>query len=102
MGSFIPIPHQRPKLLQLFTVQYLSCVLQTYHKLMLCPGGLPPIIHTLQVVNEQLSKPLANCYTIVHQWEDGNGTAVSLSIQQEMNRLLEMSIIGLLFSRTLG
>lgn len=104
MGSFIPIPHERPKLLQLFTVQYLSCVLQANHKSMLCPGGLPPIIRPLQVVNEQLSKPLANRYTIVHQWEEhGNGTAVSLSIQQEMNRLLEeVSIIGLLLSRTLG
>ena len=104
MGSFIPIPHQKPKSLQPFTVQYLSCVLQTYHKSMLCPGGLPPIIHPLQVVNEQLSKPLANCYTLVHQWEEhGNSTAVSLSIQQEMNRLLEeVSIIGPLLSRTLG
>lgn len=90
MGSFIPIPHQRPKSFQLFTVQYLSCVLQTYHKSMLCPGGLPPIIHPLQIVNEQLSKPLANCYTLVHQWEEhDSGTVVSLSIQQEMNRLLE-------------
>ncbi|OCL05612.1 hypothetical protein AOQ84DRAFT_298590 [Glonium stellatum] len=89
MEAFVPTLNQRPKTLHLFTVQYLSCVFRTYYKSMLLPGGFPPIIHPLQAENKELFIPLANCYALVRKFEEhSNTTEVTLSIQQEMDRLL--------------
>ncbi|KAK9242967.1 hypothetical protein V1506DRAFT_570300 [Lipomyces tetrasporus] len=93
MESFLPSPSQRPKILQEYTVQYLSCVLRTYPKCMLRPSGLPPIIHPLQFAGDQVMPlPLANCYSLVRLWygrASGSESIVTTTVKQEMERLLQ-------------
>ncbi|KAK9312625.1 hypothetical protein V1522DRAFT_234122 [Lipomyces starkeyi] len=91
MESFVPSFSQRPKILQPYTVQFLSCVLRTYPKCMTRPNGLPPIIHPLQVVDQEMPQPLANCYSLVRMWygrATGSEEIVTVTVKQEMERLL--------------
>lgn len=92
LESFLPSEDQVPKAFQPYTVQFLTCVLGTYPKYMLRHGGIPPIIHPLQVADQQLPVPLANCYSLVRMWETrarGSEAIVTATVQREMERLLE-------------
>jgi len=92
LESFLPSEDQVPKTFHPYTVQFLTCVLGTYPKYMLRQGGIPPIIHPLQVEGQQLPLPLANCYSLVRMWETrarGSEAIVTATVQREMERLLE-------------
>ncbi|KAL2007381.1 hypothetical protein VTN00DRAFT_8819 [Thermoascus crustaceus] len=92
LESFLPSEDQVPKAFQPYTVQFLTCVLGTYPKYMLRHGGIPPIIHPLQIGGQQLPVPLANCYSLVRMWETrarGSEAIVTATVQREMERLLE-------------
>jgi hypothetical protein len=81
---------QTPKAFHPYTLQYISCVLRTYPKLMIMEDGVPPIIHPMQVFNRKGSAALANCFSLVRLWHHsavGSEDIVAETIQREMERL---------------
>ncbi|KAL1970400.1 hypothetical protein VTN77DRAFT_5561 [Rasamsonia byssochlamydoides] len=86
VGDQIPQKNFHP-----YTIQFASCVLRSYPKHMLRDGGVPPIIHPLQVDRRWLPVPLANCYSLVRLWEtrvQGSEAIVIDTVKREMERLL--------------
>lgn len=88
---FFSHDEQTPKVFHPHTVQYVTCVLRSYPKHMLCDQGVPPIIHPKQVDARWLPVPLANCYSLVRLWETcvpGSQTMAANTVKQEMERLI--------------
>ncbi|RFU31161.1 hypothetical protein B7463_g5176, partial [Scytalidium lignicola] len=74
------------------TARYIYRVLKTYPKMMLQPGGLPPIIHPLQVSEQESAAPLANCLSLVRLWEGraaGSEDIIIKTIRKEMENLYQ-------------
>lgn len=72
------------------SMEYLCRVLRTYPKMMSRREQLPPFIHPLQVSGDDLSLPLANCFTLSKMWEgsaEPAGALVEQTIKREMERL---------------
>ncbi|PYH99764.1 hypothetical protein BO71DRAFT_468027 [Aspergillus ellipticus CBS 707.79] len=79
-----------PKAYHPFTLQYISMVLSTYPRSMLKDGDTPPIVHQMQIVEQRMSRALANCYSLVRMWEQaavGSETLVVDTVEKEMERL---------------
>ncbi|OJJ80828.1 Zn(II)2Cys6 transcription factor domain-containing protein [Aspergillus glaucus CBS 516.65] len=81
-----------PKAYHPFTLQYIARILCTYPRRMLKDGGLPPIIHSVQIAGKEMPRALANCYSLVRMWEQAvpGSEAMAVSIvENEMRRLAE-------------
>ncbi|TFK54876.1 hypothetical protein OE88DRAFT_1653418 [Heliocybe sulcata] len=81
---------QKPKHISPLAVNYISRVFKTYPKMMLHPGGLPPIIHPMQAEGSEIPVPLANCLSLVRMWENrarGSDGITTQTIKWEMERL---------------
>lgn len=81
-----------PKAYHPFTLQYIARILCTYPRCMLRGGGIPPIIHSVQVAGKEMPRALANCYSLVRMWEQavpGSETMVVSIVENEMRRLAE-------------
>jgi hypothetical protein len=90
LRPFLAFGEQTPKAFHPYTLQYISCVLRTYPKLMVRENGVPPIIHPMQLSNGNSSVALANCYSLVRLWHHsaaGSEHIVAETIQREMARL---------------
>lgn len=81
-----------PKAYHPFTLQYIARILCTYPRRMLKDGGLPPIIHSVQIAGKEMPRALANCYSLVRMWEQavpGSETMAVSIVENEMRRLAE-------------
>ncbi|KAF2814232.1 uncharacterized protein BDZ99DRAFT_459940 [Mytilinidion resinicola] len=90
LWPFLAVGEQVPKAFHPYTLQYISCVLRTYPKLMVKKNGVPPIIHPMQISDGNSSVALANCYSLVRLWHHsaaGSEHIVAETIQREMERL---------------
>lgn len=89
------LPSTSPKLVKSLlpaTVRYSYRVLKTYPMMMLQPGGLPPIIHPLQISGQETPAPLANCLSLVRLWEghvEGSESIVTTTVKNEIDKLYE-------------
>ncbi|EAW13479.1 putative C6 finger domain protein [Aspergillus clavatus NRRL 1] len=86
-----PLGHDEiPKVYHPFTLQYITTILKTYPRHMLKDGGLPPIIHPMQVATTEMPRTLANCYSLARMWEQaapGSEAMVMSTLEMEMQRL---------------
>ncbi|KAH8811628.1 hypothetical protein F5884DRAFT_282783 [Xylogone sp. PMI_703] len=93
LATILPSASQkRVKPLLPSTAQYIYRVLRTYPKMMFQPGGLPPIIHPLQVLEHETAAPLANCLSLVRLWEGraaGSEDIIIETIRKEMEKLYQ-------------
>lgn len=74
------------------SMQFLCRVLRTYPRMMARQERVPPVIHPMQVTSENITLPLANCFTLVKMWESNGQTASELieqTIKREMQKLFE-------------
>lgn len=91
-----PGERQTLKAFHPYTLQYISCVLRTYPKLMIRDDGVPPIIHPMQLAPGYRGVALANCYSLVRLWHHsaaGSEHMVAETIQREMERLAANYVI---------
>jgi hypothetical protein len=79
-----------PKLLSLFTVQFVTCVLRSYPRRLIEDNGLPPFIHPLQLSNKPISGTMANCISLVRMWMNrvvGSEGMILSTVKQEMEAI---------------
>lgn len=98
LRPFLVDGEQVPKAFHPYTLSYISCVLQTYPKMMVGKTGVPPIIHPMQMSNGNSSVALANCYSLVRLWHHsapGSEHVVAETIEREMARLASYVIPSL-------
>ncbi|KAI9933547.1 hypothetical protein MW887_008020 [Aspergillus wentii] len=93
MRPYLTAPPERPEIPKVynpFTLQYIASVLRTYPRRMLKDGGVPPIIHPMQV-SGAMPRSLANCYSLVRMWDQavpGSEEMVVDVVRKEMDRLV--------------
>ncbi|KAJ5594676.1 uncharacterized protein N7459_000884 [Penicillium hispanicum] len=81
---------QVPKLLDSFTVQFLTCVLRSYPGHLLNGTDVPPFIHPLQLTLKPVPRALANSVSLVRMWINhiaGSEAMVLATVKQEMERI---------------
>ncbi|KAB8077339.1 hypothetical protein BDV29DRAFT_199077 [Aspergillus leporis] len=77
-----------------YTIQFIKRILSTYPRNMPKDGHVPPIIHHAQAKGNEISRALANCYSLVRMWEHaapGSEEIVMSTLRWEMDRLASES-----------
>ncbi|KAI9740427.1 MAG: hypothetical protein M1834_005007 [Cirrosporium novae-zelandiae] len=86
----------KPKISPIEKISYdmLLRTLKTYPHMIARRVSVPPIIHQLQISQEEIPLPLANCFALTRMWDgqpeiDGAGGLIKITILQEMHRLFD-------------
>ncbi|GJP88847.1 C6 finger domain protein [Aspergillus niger] len=81
---------ETPKVCHPHTLQFIARIMKTYPRYMLRDRRPPPIIHHVQVRENETPRALANCYSLVRMWEQavpGSEEIVLNTVAREMERL---------------
>ncbi|KZF21694.1 hypothetical protein L228DRAFT_283828 [Xylona heveae TC161] len=92
LHTYVPVPGQKVKAYTPATATFIYRMLKSYAALTVHGRGVPPFVHSLQMMEKSSKLPLSNCLSLVHICEKplpGSEDVAANVLQREMTSLYE-------------